>query len=154
MVVSNIGETTSTTLISIEHYYSDDEIKTPQKQDNVECRLYMGNEFDERGRSKQGNKLCTNKSKCGTDKINILSRGKDEIVKSDLTDGADDVDYSLSKADFAWNIYNKRAGFNNFDFSNFIKIFEMIRDIIEHHNSQKQKESPVNVINDGPSRNL
>lgn len=143
-----------TPLISIEHYYSDDEIKTPQKKDNVECRLYMGNEFDERGRSNQGNKLCTNKSKCGTDKINILSRGKDEIVKSDLTDGADDVDYSLSKADFAWNIYNKRAGFNNFDFSNFIKIFEMIRDIIEHHNSQKQKESPVNVINDGPSRNL
>ena len=143
-----------TPLISIEHYYSDDEIKTPQKKDNVECRLYMGNEFDERGRSKQGNKLCTNKSKCGTDKINILSRGKDEIVKSDLTDGADDVDYSLSKADFAWNIYNKEAGFNNFDFSNFIKIFEMIRDIIEHHNSQKQKESPVNVINDGPSRNL
>lgn len=142
-----------TPLISIEHYYSDDEIKTPQKKGNVECRLYMGNEFDERGRSKQGNKLCTNKSKCGTDKINILSRGKDEIVKSDLTDGADDVDYSLSKADFAWNIYNKRAGFNNFDFSNFIKIFEMIRDIIEHHNSQKQKESPVNIINDGPSVN-
>ncbi len=84
-----------------------------QRKGNVECRLYMGNEFDERGRSKQGNKLCTNKSKCGTDKINILSRGKDEIVKSDLTDGADDVDYSLSKADFAWNIYNKRAGFNN-----------------------------------------
>lgn len=128
-----------TPLISIEHYYSDDEIKTPQKKDNVECRLYMGNEFDERGRSKQGNKLCTNKSKCGTNKINILSRGKEEIVKSDLTDEADDVDYSLSKSDFAWNIYNKEAGFNNFDFSDFIKIFEMIRDIIEHHNSQKQK---------------
>lgn len=142
-----------TPLISIEHYYSDDEIKTPQKKDNVECRLYMGNEFDERGRSKQGNKLCTNKSKCGTNKINILSRGKEEIVKSDLTDEADDVDYSLSKSDFAWNIYNKEAGFNNFDFSNFIKIFEMIRDIIEHHNSQKQKESPVNIINDGPSVN-
>ncbi|MDY5064127.1 MAG: AAA family ATPase [Succinivibrio sp.] len=142
-----------TPLISIEHYYSDDEIKTPQKKDNVECRLYMGNEFDERGRSKQGNKLCTNKSKCGTNKINILSRGKEEIVKSDLTDEADDVDYSLSKSDFAWNIYNKEAGFNNFDFSDFIKIFEMIRDIIEHHNSQKQKESPVNIINDGPSVN-
>ena len=142
-----------TPLISIEHYYSDDEIKTPQKKDNVECRLYMGNEFDERGRSKQGNKLCTNKSKCGTNKINILSRGKEEIVKSDLTDEADDVDYSLSKSDFAWNIYNKRADFNNFDFSNFIKIFEMIRDIIEHHNSQKQKESPVNVVNDGRKLN-
>lgn len=142
-----------TPLISIEHYYSDDEIKTPQKKDNVECRLYMGNEFDERGRSKQGNKLCTNKSKCGTNKINILSRGKEEIVKSDLTDEADDVDYSLSKSDFAWNIYNKEAGFNNFDFSDFIIIFEMIRDIIEHQNSQKQKESPVNIINDGPSVN-
>lgn len=142
-----------TPLISIEHYYSDDEIKTPQKKDNVECRLYMGNEFDERGRSKQGNKLCTNKSKCGTNKINILSRGKEEIVKSDLTDEADDVDYSLSKSDFAWNIHNKEAGFNNFDFSNFIKIFEMIRDIIEHHNSQKQKESPVNVVNDGRKLN-
>lgn len=143
-----------TPLISIEHYYSDDEIKTPQKKDNVECRLYMGNEFDERGRSKQGNKLCTNKSKCGTNKINILSRGKEEIVKSDLTDEADDVDYSLSKSDFAWNIYNKEAGFNNFDFSDFIKIFEMIIDIIENHNSQKQKESSVNIINDGQNVNI
>ena len=139
-----------TPLISIEHYYSDNEIKTTQLKGDVECRLYMGCEFDSFGRMIDGNKLCNSLKKCGEDKINILSRGNEKII---CKDSSDQNDYSLSKADFAWNIYNKRAGFNNFDFSNFIKIFEMIRDIIEHHNSQKQKESPVNVVNDGQKLN-
>lgn len=139
-----------TPLISIEHYYSDNEIKTTQLKGDVECRLYMGCEFDSFGRMIDGNKLCNSLKKCGEDKINILSRGNEKII---CKDSSDQNDYSLSKADFAWNIYNKRADFNNFDFSNFIKIFEMIRDIIEHHNSQKQKESPVNVVNDGQKLN-
>lgn len=140
-----------TPLISIEHYYSDNEIKTTQLKDDVECRLYMGCEFDSFGRMIDGNKLCNSLKKCGEDKINILSRGNEKII---CKDSSDQNDYSLSKADFAWNIYNKRADFNNFDFSNFIKIFEMIRDIIEHHNSQKQKENPVNIINDGQNVNI
>lgn len=140
-----------TPLISIEHYYSDNEIKTTQLKGDVECRLYMGCEFDAQGRMINGNKLCTSLNKCGEGKINILSRGVDKIISKD---SSDQNDYSLSKADFAWNIYNKEAGFNNFDFSNFIKIFEMIRDIIEHYNSQKQKESSVNIINDGQNVNI
>lgn len=139
-----------TPLISIEHYYSDNEIKTTQLKGGVECRLYMGCEFDSFGRMIDGNKMCNSLKKCGEDKINILSRGNEKII---CKDSSDQNDYSLSKVDFAWNIYNKEAGFNNFDFSNFIKIFEMIRDIIEHHNSQKQKENPVNIINDGPRVN-
>lgn len=139
-----------TPLISIEHYYSDNEIKTTQLKGDVECRLYMGCEFDALGRMINGDKLCTSLNKCGKEKINILSRGVDKINGKD---SSDQNDYSLSKADFAWNIYNKRADFKNFDFSNFIKIFDMIRDIIEHHNSQKQKESPVNVVNDGQKLN-
>lgn len=140
-----------TPLISIEHYYSDNEIKTTQLKGDVECRLYMGCEFDSFGRMIDGNKLCNSLKKCGEDKINILSRGNEKII---CKDSSDQNDYSLSKADFAWNIYNKRADFNNFDFSNFIKIFEMIRDIIEHHNSQKQKENSVNIINDGQNVNI
>ena len=140
-----------TPLISIEHYYSDNEIKTTQLKGDVECRLYMGCEFDSFGRMIDGNKLCNSLKKCGEDKINILSRGNEKII---CKDSSDQNDYSLSKADFAWNIYNKRADFNNFDVSNFIKIFEMIRDIIEHHNSQKQKENPVNIINDGQNVNI
>ena len=140
-----------TPLISIEHYYSDNEIKTTQLKGDVECRLYMGCEFDSFGRMIDGNKLCNSLKKCGEDKINILSRGNEKII---CKDSSDQNDYSLSKADFAWNIYNKRADFNNFDFSNFIKIFGMIRDIIEHHNSQKQKENPVNIINDGQNVNI
>lgn len=140
-----------TPLISIEHYYSDNEIKTTQLKGDVECRLYMGCEFDSFGRMIDGNKLCNSLKKCGEDKINILSRGNEKII---CKDSSDQNDYSLSKADFAWNIYNKRADFNNFDFSNFIKIFEMIRDIIEHHNSQKQKESPMYVVNDVQNVNI
>lgn len=129
-----------TPLISIEHYYSDNEIKTSQDKGDVECRLYMGNEFDAQGRMVDGDKFCTSLNKCGEGKINILSRGRESIISKDSNDHND---YSLSKAEFAWNIYNKEAGFNNFDFSNFILIFEMVRDIIEHHNSQKLKEPPV-----------
>lgn len=52
-----------TPLISIEHYYSDNEIKTTQLKGDVECRLYMGCEFDSFGRMIDGNKLCNSLKK-------------------------------------------------------------------------------------------
>ena len=142
-----------TPLISIEHYYSDDEIKTVQKIGENDYRLFMRNEFDDDGFIKSGErniilKNANNNSDIGS--IKIFDRNCERVKERR---NGKSVNVALSKYHFAWNILKNEPGFNNFDFSNFIKIFEMIRDIIEHHNSQKQKENPVNIFNDGPSVN-
>lgn len=124
-----------TPLISIEHYYSDDEIKTVQKIGENDYRLFIGNEFDEKGfflSDERRINLLYPKKNCGKDKINILDGNCENIVERR---NGKSMNVSLSKYRFAWNILKNEPGFNNFDFSNFIKIFEMIRDIIEHHNS-------------------
>ena len=124
-----------TPLISIEHYYSDDEIKTVQKIGENDYRLFMGIEFDEKGfflSDERRINLLYPKKNCGKDKINILDGNCVNIVERR---NGKSMNVALSKYRFAWNILKNEPGFNNFDFSNFIKIFEMIRDIIEHHNS-------------------
>lgn len=124
-----------TPLISIEHYYSDDEIKTVQKIGENDYRLFIGNEFDEKGfflSDERRINLLYPKKNCGKDKINILDGNCENIVERR---NGKSMNVALSKYRFAWNILKNEPGFNNFDFSNFIKIFEMIRDIIEHHNS-------------------
>lgn len=124
-----------TPLISIEHYYSDDEIKTVQKIGENDYRLFIGNEFDGKGfflSDERRINLLYPKKNCGKDKINILDGNCENIVERR---NGKSMNVALSKYRFAWNILKNEPGFNNFDFSNFIKIFEMIRDIIEHHNS-------------------
>lgn len=124
-----------TPLISIEHYYSDDEIKTLQKIGENDYRLFIGNEFDEKGfflSDERRINLLYPKKNCGKDKINILDGNCVNIVERR---NGKSMNVALSKYRFALNILKNEPGFNNFDFSNFIKIFEMIRDIIEHHNS-------------------
>lgn len=124
-----------TPLISIEHYYSDDEIKTVQKIGENDYRLFIGNEFDEKGfflSDERRINLLYPKKNCGKDKINILDGNCVNIVERR---NGKSMNVALSKYRFALNILKNEPGFNNFDFSNFIKIFEMIRDIIEHHNS-------------------
>ena len=122
-----------TPLISIEHYYSDDEIKTVQKIGENDYRLFIGNEFDEKGfflSDERRINLLYPKKNCGKDKINILDGNCENIVERR---NGKSMNVALSKYRFAWNILKNEPGFNNFDFSNFIKIFEIIRDIIEHH---------------------
>lgn len=124
-----------TPLISIEHYYSDDEIKTFQKIGENDYRLFIGNEFDEKGfflSDERRINLLYPKKNCGKDKINILDGNCVNIVERR---NGKSMNVALSKYRFALNILKNEPGFNNFDFSNFIKIFEMMRDIIEHHYS-------------------
>ena len=60
--------------------------------------------------------------------IRIIEHQTDRVVTDKIGNG----DYSLSKSRFANNVSEDVDGFNNFDFSEFNKIFDIIRKIIEN----------------------
>ena len=72
----------NTPSISIEHLYTDDEIKTEYlcKEDNTKRRLFMGNEFDSRGIGINNDYFCEKKGKCGPCKISILDGSAEERI--------------------------------------------------------------------------
>lgn len=117
---------TATPKICIEHLYSDQEIKTEYEISGKKCRLFMGSEFDSRGVSASLGLICENSRACGPQSIAILEGSMGEKI-TPFADSSDNR--GLSKMMFANNILNKIPPFDNFDFSNFIKIFEIIKEI-------------------------
>jgi hypothetical protein len=108
--------------ISIEYYYSEENLKTPDKQGR---RLFFGSEFHKSGNSIDNGYQTKEKNKAG----------KKAIIDSNVfcdTDRAQENSVALSKNNFAENILNEEEGFQDFDFSNFDKIFNVIRMITEH----------------------
>ena len=81
--------------ISIEHYYSDDEIKTEYIVNGIPRRLFLGKEFDEYGRAPEIGRICTKHNYCGKEKIHII----DEKVFD--SNSRTTINYALSKAEFA-----------------------------------------------------
>lgn len=116
--------------ISIEHYYTDDEIKTEMidPQSGVRYRLYMGNEFDERGIANDIDRFCEKRNKCGKSSIAIIEGSSGEKVTSINENNG--INFALPKSRFAKMILEQQAPFNNFCFDSFIEIFEIIKDII------------------------
>ena len=114
--------------ISIEHYYSDNQIKTIIPCNGVERRLYMGNEFDRDGLSLDHTMLCTDRNSCGDGKIRIIDghEGKQVYQIADVNK----VNLALSKMDFAKLVSEGTPPFDQMDFTNFIPLFEIIRDIL------------------------
>lgn len=116
--------------ITIEHLYSDEVIKTEVaiEGSSMKHRLYMGNEFKSNGFSCSGPKLyCQNHNKCGPNSIAILDGSKNSCVVD--TDVDDEKNVALSKSTFANMILNREKPLDNIDFSNFIKIFEIFKEI-------------------------
>lgn len=121
----------STPNICIEHYYSDQEIKTICHINGKDYRLFMGNEFDEVGLSADGELLCQNKNLCGKNRISIIDgQSKGRVVRTKDKEPRENI--ALSKMDFANNILNKKQGFDKFSFYNFIEIFNIIKQIIDN----------------------
>lgn len=121
----------STPNICIEHYYSDQEIKTICHINGKDYRLFMGNEFDEVGLSADGELLCQNKNLCGKNRISIIDgQSKGRVVRTKAKEPRENI--ALSKMDFANNILNKKQGFDKFSFYNFIEIFKIIKKIIDN----------------------
>ena len=86
--------------ISIEHYYTDREIKTLVKcGDSVERRLYMGNDFNKYGLNTSESLRCGCRNKCGNDKIAILSGNGDEKVYNIDDEDETTTNFALSKKD-------------------------------------------------------
>ena len=69
---------------------------------------------------------------CGSDKISIIDGSSGERVVNPKEDNS--PNFALSKMAFAECILEKKSGFDNFDFSNFVPIFEIIKEIIENEN--------------------
>lgn len=115
--------------ISIEHLYSDEEIKTECVEDGISRRLYMGYEFDEKGISKTLGKMCENRRLCGPGKITILEGSSGERIQDIFSEG--DKYFALSKMRFSECVLGKKEGFDSFDFVNFLPIFKIIKTIIQ-----------------------
>lgn len=120
----------STPKISIEHLYSDDEIRTKYTCPNgIERRLYLACEFDDCGFNNEERLVCLKQKKCGKNRIDIIEGSSDERV---IRFGdKDHVNLALPKSQFASLILSGEAPFNNFNFKNFIPIFEIIKQIVE-----------------------
>lgn len=112
--------------ICIEHLYSDEEIKTECEIAGKKCRLFMGNEFDERGYSAANKMICPKANSCGPNSIAILEGSQGEKI---TPLGAPNDNRGLSKANFAKKILKREPPFDHFDFSNFVDIFKIVKDI-------------------------
>lgn len=118
----------STPKICIEHYYTDEEIKTPVEINGIPRRLYVGNEFDRDGFSLVGKFFCRDRNHCGENKINIID-GRDNSVVYKI--GEAQTNLALPKMKFAERILNKYPEFENFNFYNFHLIFDLIEQILK-----------------------
>lgn len=81
--------------ISIEHYYSDEELFREYNINGINRRLYMGWEFDNIGRAVSLRKVRRSSNKCGPKSIAILDS---EVYDMDTDTN---IDYALSKSKFA-----------------------------------------------------
>ena len=122
----------STPEISIEHYYTDNIIQTFIDNDKGKRRLFLGNEFDTRGISKDKKFTCTNKNKCGDNKIAIIDYQKNKGTVTLINNENENV--ALSKMEFA-DIILKEEFPTTIDFSSFIPLFEIIKNILTQKNN-------------------
>lgn len=66
--------------ICIEHYYTDEEIKTPIEINDIKRRLYIGNEFDDYGMAMDASIFCTDPKSCGENSIKIIDGSNNRNV--------------------------------------------------------------------------
>lgn len=109
--------------ISIEHYFTDEEIKRKNEKGQ---RLFIGNEFN-----KTGNHKSEDRHYHYIEQLYTTIKIIEHETKKFVTDQNGDGDYSLSKSHFAEAVRDDRPNFNDFDFSEFNKIFDIIKKIIE-----------------------
>lgn len=109
--------------ISIEHYFTDEEIKTELNGK----RLFIGNEFHTTGVYKGEKQYHYKNGAKVADKITIIEHEQNAYVTNEDGSG----DYSISKERFVESIENEEEGFRNISFSEFEKIFEVLTMINE-----------------------
>ena len=118
-----VNENLYGTHTSIEHYYSKEDLL---KSDSNGRRLFLGEEFYDSGMSKDG-KYFTRFS--GIQNKVIKNGVIDEKVYIQANDPKMQHSIALPKDDFAELILNEDEYAKDFDFSNFAKIFDVIKEI-------------------------
>lgn len=113
----------NTNKISIEHYYKKDDLL---KQNNKR-RLFLGEEFNISGLSK--NRLFLTKFRNYQHKIDINGIIDDKVYSVEDDDISDNL--ALSKSTFAELVCGDINFSENFDFSNFNQIIDIIKEIID-----------------------
>lgn len=112
-----------TNQISIEHYFTDDEIKTEKNGK----RLFLGNEFYPTGVFKGQEDYFYKAGAKVASTIKVIEHETNTYVTK--RDGTGD--YSISKAMFVKSIEDNNEGFSNISFAEFKKIFDVVEDIIK-----------------------
>lgn len=116
--------------ICIEHYYPDDQIKLELETNGVKRRLFMGCEFDSDGLSLDKTMFCNERNSCGEEKIRIID-GHEKSPRVYRIVDKNKTNIALSKMKFATSVLDGQYPFDQMDFSNFIPLFETIRDILQ-----------------------
>lgn len=136
-----------TPLISIENYFSDDDIKTFDENGN---RLFMSGEFNANGRLKEDNEIVTCKNKKESNHIidDFVFRIKDQSITKENFGNYDNIKnkyrcIALSKNEFAENILYKKGKFANVDFENFALIFDLITNIFKEYEEERNSGEEI-----------
>ena len=104
--------------ISIEFIYSDDEIKRKDKEGR---RLFISDEFHRDSQiHKTENLFCKDQNKFRNNRICIID---------DRVYNPENKNVALPKKKFAKYVLEREPNFNNFDFTNFCKIFDNLEKI-------------------------
>lgn len=119
----------TTPRICIEHYYSDSDLKTTLEINGVDRRIFMGQEFDDCGLSKDKKYMCIDRNSCGDGKINIIDGQSGKRV-FEIKD-ENKTNLALTKMSFAEAIYTENDAMKDIDFSEFHLIFDIIKKIDE-----------------------
>lgn len=108
--------------ISIELYYQDSEI---MRLDEFGRRLFINSEFHfKSGRHKDLNLNCTDRNKINGSNLNII----DDSVFNE-----DNQNIALTKENFALHVLEQHENFNDFDYTHFCLIFDIIEQIINEN---------------------
>lgn len=130
--------------LSIEFYYSDEEIKTQDKEGR---RLFLSSEFLETSGRHLKDPTISFGNRHKLKGITDQTRAK--IIDSDVF-GENSRSLALSKSDFADNIYKDVPPFDNFEFRHFAEIFRLVKSILDAAESPPIEEEsemiPVQVL--------
>jgi hypothetical protein len=120
--------------VCIENYYTDKDLKTPVTINGIERRIFMGDEFDTDGisRDRDNQYICLDRNNCGIGKIKIIDGATDKRVFK--INDQEKTNVALPKMAFANCILKHDPSFANIDFSNFELIFDIIRKILDEPN--------------------
>ena len=117
--------------ICIEHYYTDEEIRTPMVTGNATRHIFFGSDFNDNGFgvAPYSDYYCNKAGLCGPNKNKIIDGGNDVHVTL-LSQRGEGPNCTLSKIAFAEAILNEEGVFSKISSESFSLIFDVLLEII------------------------